>query len=539
MNDRLHLARRHRRILEALIRQYLPGVEVWAYGSRVNGRSHDGSDLDLVLRAPGLERVPTDQLSDFEDALRESSIPFLVEARDWARLPERFHREIERDHVVITYSTTQETTFGSLLAQPVRNGIYKTKEFHGRGVKMVNMGELFAHPRLRNVSMKRVELNASEIDRFSVKKGDLLFARRSLVAEGAGKCCVVLEVSQPTAFESSIIRARPDPEKADSLYIFYYFSSPLGLHRLDTIRRQVAVAGITGGDLASLGVPLPPVHHQRTVAHVLGTLDDKIDLNRRMNETLESMARAIFKDWFVDFGPTRAKAEGRAPYLAPALWDLFPNALDDTGKPAGWMVSEIGKEVQAVGGGTPSTKEPSYWAGGEHHWATPKDLSKLTSPVLLGTDRKITDSGVHKISSGLLPVGTVLLSSRAPIGYLAIAEVPTAINQGFIAMVCQKRLPNTFVLFWCHENLDYIKDISGGSTFAEISKRAFHPVPVVVPSGQILVAYDRLIRPLYFRIVANTKENETLARTRDLLLPKLMSGEIRLRVAEKAIEAVA
>lgn len=102
MNDRLHLAKRYRRILEALIRQHLPGVEVWAYGSRVNGRSHDGSDLDLVLRAPGLEEVPTDRLSDFEDAVRESSIPFLVEARDWARVPERFHREIERNHVVLS-----------------------------------------------------------------------------------------------------------------------------------------------------------------------------------------------------------------------------------------------------------------------------------------------------------------------------------------------------------------------------------------------------------------------------------------------------
>ena len=102
MNDRLHLSQRHQRILEALIRQHLPGIEVWAYGSRVNGRSHDGSDLDLVLRAPGLDRVPIDQLSDFADAVRESSLPFLVEAQDWARIPERFHREIERDHVVLS-----------------------------------------------------------------------------------------------------------------------------------------------------------------------------------------------------------------------------------------------------------------------------------------------------------------------------------------------------------------------------------------------------------------------------------------------------
>ena len=101
MADRLHLLPKHRRELEALLRKYLPGIEVWAYGSRVNGRSHDGSDLDLVLRGPGLKEIQNGQLGDFEEAVRESSIPFLVEARDWARLPERFHREIERDHVVL------------------------------------------------------------------------------------------------------------------------------------------------------------------------------------------------------------------------------------------------------------------------------------------------------------------------------------------------------------------------------------------------------------------------------------------------------
>ena len=101
MTDRLHLAERHRNILTALLREHLPNVEVWAYGSRVNDRGHEGSDLDLVLRGPGLEKIPAEQLADFEEALRESTIPFLVEARDWARLPERFHREIEREYVVL------------------------------------------------------------------------------------------------------------------------------------------------------------------------------------------------------------------------------------------------------------------------------------------------------------------------------------------------------------------------------------------------------------------------------------------------------
>ena len=176
----------------------------------------------------------------------------------------------------------REIPLTRLLAEPVRNGIYKKKEFHGRGTKIVNMGELFAHPRLTAVPMKRVELSESEADRFLIRAGDLLFARRSLVAEGAGKCCVVLDVDEPTTFESSIIRVRLDNTKADYLYLYYFFNSALGLYHLDTIRRQVAVAGITGSDLAKLEIPVPPPSEQRAIAHVLGTLDDKIELNRRM-----------------------------------------------------------------------------------------------------------------------------------------------------------------------------------------------------------------------------------------------------------------
>ena len=293
---------------------------------------------------------------------------------------------------------------------------------------------------------------------------------------------------------------------------------------------------LTQGNLNRVSLLTPPLPEQRGIAYILGTLDDKIELNRLMNETLETMARALFKDWFVDFGPTRAKIEGRDPYLAPEIWDLFPDKLDEDGKPEGWEVSEIGQEVDAVRGATPSTKEPAYWEEGEQHWVTPKDLSKLSSPVLLDTDRKITDAGVKNITSGLLPIGTVLLSSRAPIGYLAIAEVPTAVNQGFIALVCKKRLPNVYVLFWCYENLDYIKGISGGSTFAEISKKAFRPVPVTIPSEEVLTAYENIVRTRYDRIVVNTKESASLAQTRDFLLPKLMSGEIRVGDADKIVK---
>ena len=293
---------------------------------------------------------------------------------------------------------------------------------------------------------------------------------------------------------------------------------------------KAAVPGLNRNHLHEARVRWPSdPREQRAIAHILGTLDDKIELNRRMNATLEAMAQALFKSWFVDFEPVRAKFEARDSSVSRQVSGVFPDRLVDSVMgpvPDGWEISEIGKEVTAVGGATPSTKEPAFWDGGVHAWATPKDLSTLSSLPLLRTARRITDAGLAKVSSGLLPVGTVLLSSRAPIGYLAVTEVPTAVNQGFIAMICQKRLSNLYVLFWCMSNLHNIKGVAGGSTFAEISKKTFRPIPVIVPPPAILRIFDNAVRPLYERIVCSTREIATLNQTRDLLLPKLVSGEI-------------
>ena len=230
---------------------------------------------------------------------------------------------------------------------------------------------------------------------------------------------------------------------------------------------------------------LPPLHEQQAIANILGSLDDRIELNRRMNETLEAMAQALFKSWFVDFDPVIDNAlaggkevpeelAGRAAARA-ALGDkrkplpaeiraLFPDEFvysDEMGWiPKGWRISEIGNEVDVVGGGTPSTKNPDFWENGNYHWTTPKDLSGKQDKVLLKTERKITEAGLKKISSGLLPVDTVLLSSRAPIGYLALAKVPVAINQGYIAMKCNRNLPSVYILQWADSIMDRYKTAS-------------------------------------------------------------------------------
>ena len=542
MAERLLLAPKHRAAIEALLKEHLPGVEVWAYGSRVNGRAHDGSDLDLVLRASGLREIPDDRFADLKDALRDSNIPFLVEARDWARLPETFHKEIERDYVVLVGKEEcrgsgdwPRLRLGDCMV--INDSTYSPKE----AWPFINYLDTGSITENQICEIQHLTVGKDKIPsraRRKVQPGDIVY---STVRPNQRHFGLLKRIPENFLASTGFSVLRGKTGVAYTNFLYWYLAQDRIVEQLHTTAEHSTSAypSIRSADIGQLQVDLPPLPEQRAIAHVLGTLDDKIELNRRMNETLETVARAIFRDWFVDFGPTRAKAEGRKPYLSSEIWELFPDALDDKEKPAGWELSEIGNEVNAVGGATPSTKEPAYWNEGTHCWATPKDLSKLSSPVLLDTDRRITDVGVNKISSRLLPIGTVLMSSRAPIGYLAIAEVATTVNQGFIAMVCNRRLPNVFVLLWCYENLDYIKGISSGSTFAEISKKDFRPVSVIVPSAQILTIYEEIIRPLYNYIVSNMKESALLAQTRDLLLPKLISGEIRLREAEKAVEAVA
>lgn len=302
-----------------------------------------------------------------------------------------------------------------------------------------------------------------------------------------------------------------------------------------SLRTGSAQPQITINSLDSFNVVIhQDLSMQRSIADFLDKLDLKIGVNSQTNQTLEQMAQAIFKSWFVDFDPVKAKMNGEQPEgMDAATASLFPEKLvSETGVPEGWKLSEIGDEVTVVGGGTPSKKNDDFWVDGDIHWTSPKDLSGIQDKVLLDTASKVTEAGLKKISSGLLPVDTVLLSSRAPVGYLALAKVPMAINQGYIAMKCEKQLPPEFVLQWCVHRMDEIKQRASGSTFAEISKKSFKPISVVVPTGEVLSAYKKLVKPLYDAITSNARQNEQLSILRDTLLPKLLSGEIELGATE-------
>src|SRR6185503_14993961 len=314
------------------------------------------------------------------------------------------------------------------------------------------------------------------------------------------------EIAQLTdervALAQRLILLRGKPGVLDNTYLKYLMMSSDIQSQLHGRASGTTVVGIKQSELRNIVLHLPAFNEQRDIAGVLGSLDEKIEQNRRTITALERVARALFRAWFVDFEPIKAKARGAVefPAMAQHTFDELPTRFIDSEIgliPVGWRLEAIGNAVEVKGGGTPSTKVIEYWEGGQHHWVTPKDLSRLSQPVLLDTERRITDAGVEQISSGLLPIGSVLLSSRAPVGYLAIAFVPTAINQGFIGMICDGPLPSVYVYSWAQHVMDEIKSRASGTTFPEISKGVFRQIRVLVPSSEILQAFAEIVNPSF------------------------------------------
>jgi type I restriction enzyme, S subunit len=369
-----------------------------------------------------------------------------------------------------------------------------------------------------------------------LQPGDILL---NITGDGItfGRCCSAPLSVLPACVNQHVSIVRVNPVLADADFILSYLTHPLIKRYMESFNTGGSRRAITKTHIESFLLPLPPLADQQRIGKMLALFDDRIQQLFDANGTLEAMARAVFKSWFVDFGPVRAKAEGREPEgMDAATAALFPSGFAEAEHdeiPQGWVKAYIGDCAEIVGGSTPSTANADFWKDGEYCWATPKDLSSLKSPVLLGTDRKITEEGLATISSGLLPVGTVLLSSRNPIGYIALAEVSTAINQGLIAMKPKGRMSNLFLSLWTESALETIKSFANGSIFQEISKRNFRTIRLVRPAEPVLGAFDGLVRPMVQRIALQERRIQTLSDLRDTLLPRLISGKLRLPDAEK------
>jgi len=403
--------------------------------------------------------------------------------------------------------------FEELLAEPVRNGIYKKKEFHGRGQKIINMGELFAHDFISNQEMKRVELNSKELAKSLVQDGDLLFARRSLVLEGSGKCSLVVRPSEDTTFESSIIRARLNRNEADPKFYFYLWRSPPGRALMASIATRTAVSGITGSNLIQLKVPHPPLSTQRKIAAVLSAYDELIENNTRRIEILEEMARAIYREWFVNFRfPGHEKVRMVDSPLGPI--------------PEGWEIARLGDVCTIVMGQSP--KSEFYNDIGEglpfHQGVT--DFGR----------RFPTDRMYCTVENRIAEAGDILFSVRAPVGRINLAIKRMVIGRG-LAAIRSTTSHQAFIFQQLKERFQEEDSIGGGTIFKAVTKSDMHGLKVLRPEKTLVQQFESIMQPMFAQLENLTAKNDNLRRTRNLLLPRLISGEVSVEGLEIRAEA--
>ncbi|MFN7202841.1 MAG: restriction endonuclease subunit S [Aphanizomenon sp.] len=418
--------------------------------------------------------------------------------------------------------------FKQILSEPTRNGIYKSKEYHGKGTRVVNMGEMFAFDKLPDIEMSRIELTEDELQKSCVLKDDLLFARRSLVAEGAGKCTLVLSQKEPLTFESSIIRARPNQKKAKSEYLFYLFTSKFGKYLLKTILRQVAVSGITGVDLINLKLPIAPLKEQEEIVSILSCLDAKIENLRRQNETLEQIAQTLFKHWFIDF--EFPNADGK-PYKSSG-GAMSPSELGDI--PEGWRVGKL-KDISDI---TSSKRifSAEYVETGIPFYRS-KEIIELHAGQNVTTELYISKEKFNEIKSKFeVPkVGEILLTSVGTIGipYLIRKNDEFYFKDGNLTWI--KNFKNGFagviIYYWIKSDStqNKIKQNTIGSTQKALTIQALGNISIFIPDTNILSKYRQFIEIVNSKVENNLYQIQTLTKTRDALLPKLMSGQLRIK----------
>ena len=350
--------------------------------------------------------------------------------------------------------------------------------------------------------------------------------------------------NERVALAQRLICLRGKPGVLSNGFLKFLMQSDAVQEQLHSRASGTTVLGIKQSELRKVVLPLPPINEQRAIAHILGTLDDKIELNRRMSETLEAMARALFKSWFVDFDPVRAKTEGRwqrgqsLPGLPAHLYDIFPERFVDSelGEiPEGWEVARFADTIEIVGGGTPKTSVAEYW-GGDIPWFSVVDAPTGSEVWVVDTEKKITRAGVENSSSRVLAVGTTIISARGTVGRIALVGAPMAMNQSCYGLRGRTGAMGFFNYFSTRELIARLQQHAHGSVFDTITRDTLSSIQVAVPPAELIDEFEKRVSPCLERIRAGLLDTRTLAALRDTLLPKLISGELRVPDAERLVE---
>ncbi|TVQ41815.1 MAG: restriction endonuclease subunit S [Gloeocapsa sp. DLM2.Bin57] len=327
--------------------------------------------------------------------------------------------------------------------------------------------------------------------------------------------------------------------KGNNPKFIYYLLSYLDLGKYNV---GSGVPTLNRNHIHPLEIYLPPLAEQKAIAHILGTLDDKIELNQRMNRTLESIARAIFKSWFIDFDPVRAKMEGRDPVgMSKEIADLFPDSFVDSELgmiPKGWEVKSADKIFNISIGKTPPRKE-SHWFSTSYHnirWVSIRDMGE-NGLFITDTNEYLIPEAVEKFNIKIVPNHTVILSFKLTIGRLAITDGEMVTNEAIAHFNIEdrKKISSEYTYLYL-SFFDYSLLGNTSSIAQAINSKIIKKIPILIPSNNLIHFFTSKVNTIFTKINTNQRESKKIAYLRDTLLPKLISGEIRIKEAEKIRE---
>ena len=352
------------------------------------------------------------------------------------------------------------------------------------------------------------------LSRYALRTGDIVFSRVGSVDRRS----LVRQAEDGWLFSGRCLRVRPNRDKIDSGYLSYFLGLPAFQEHIRSVAVGATMSSLNTKLLSDVTILYPPLPEQRAIAHILGTLDDKIELNRRMNRTLEEMARAIFQDWFVDFGPVRAKLEGREAYLPSDLWDLFPDRLvdSDLGEiPEGWEVKALGDAVRILDNlRVPLNSRQRTQRKGRYRYYGAAGILDYVDDflfdgvhVLTGEDGSVIDQSGHPVTQYVW--GQFWVNNHAHVlkGKMGFCDE-------HIYLLVQAQDIGAFVT---------------GAVQPKLSQSNLKLIPIVVPSTFLLEAFPTVVQPIFGAIRFNSDETFVLAAQRDVLLPELVSGEVKVR----------
>ena len=406
------------------------------------------------------------------------------------------------------------------------SGISSKPEQAGHGSPFLSFSAVFNNYFLPDVLLDRMDTSKAEQDKYSIKEGDIFLTRTSEVIDELGMSSVALKTYENATYSGFLKRLRPKKKKATyAKFMAFYLRSPLFRKTMTNNAVLTLRASLNEDIFSYLSLLLPKYDDQIKIGNLLHLLHKKIECNNRINTELEAMIETLYDYWFVQYEFPNSKGK---PYKL-SRGKMAYNAKLKREIPCGWTDGALNDLGKIVGGSTPSTQDMGNFSAAGFPWITPNDLSNNQGNKFITRGAQdVSEAGIRSASLKMYPAGTVLLSSRAPVGYMAIARNEVTTNQGFKSFIPTKGYSTAFIYYTVKRSLKAIIQYASGSTFQEISASVLKTVKIALPESSIVEQFTKTVNPILQRQDLLEQENQELAHLRDWLLPMLMNGQVTI-----------